>query len=128
MKLTEVMFEEVFPEYVHVYRDKISIPIIDTDEINKVGDKLRVSDGKAPLYNQYPHMEMDIDAWYEVRLILNSNTLEPIEIELWAENCSYEDAGIYNIPIDNKEDVMAAILMEMKRCDITFDELKECAE
>ena len=124
----KIMFEEVFPEYVHSYGNVISIPIIDTDDINLMIDEERVANGMCPFFNSINGKEIDIDGWYEVRLILDRASGEPQEIEAWtAENCGAdeEDNNVYHFPITNKKDVWNQLTEQLKLFDVLFDELKE---
>ena len=39
----KIYFEEVFPDFVYCYGNLISIPLIDTEEINRMADEARMS-------------------------------------------------------------------------------------
>ena len=120
----KIIFEEIFPQYVHAYGNVISIPIIDTDELNKLADDIRVKEGKTPFFNEYPGKCMDIDAWYEMRLILDRTEFTPVEIEFWAENNIDADETVYYIPIEDKESVMCDVINEISEFDMTLAELQ----
>lgn len=121
----KILFEEVFPHYVHVYGNVISIPIIDTDDINRQIDTIRIEKGKRPFFNG---ADMDENGWYEVRLIIDSTTYEPQEIEAWvAEDCGAEeeDNEVYHIELDDPADIKRQLDYQMKINDMTFNELKK---
>lgn len=120
----KILFEEIFPEYVHVSGNVVSIPIVDTDEINEIIDKERIKNGRQPLFNNFDGREIDPDGWYEVRLILNKKTCEPIEIEAWAENTEDEDDIVYHMEIEDKEAVRKDIESELKRYGVSYEDLK----
>lgn len=121
----KIYFEEVFPQYVHSYENVISIPIVDTSEINEMIDRERVKNGKCPFFTDVDGFDMDMDGWYEIRLILNRETCEPVELEAWTENGNDPDENVYHIEIDDKEEVMECLMAELKRNMMTIDELKE---
>lgn len=128
----KIMFEEVFPDYVHTYDDVISIPIIDTDEINFIIDKVRASIGKRPFYNEINGMEIDENGWYEARLILNKETGDPREIEAWvAEDCEAEDENendifFYHVQIEKDfEDIKKQVEQQLKQSEMTLADLRK---
>ena len=121
----KIYFEEVFPEYVHAHGNVISIPIIDTHELNLRMDKERVANGKRPLFNKLDNKEIDHNAWYEYRLILNRETLEPIEFEAWADYTGDEDETVYHLEIEDKASVLADVKWELNYFNYTEEELKK---
>ena len=121
----KIMLEEIFPEYVYVFGNVISIPIVDTYEINEIFDKERVKNGRQPLFNNFDGMEIDEDGWYEVRLILDRETGEPQEIEAWTSNCNDDDNTVYHLEIGDANNVLNDLKEELKKLDMTIEELKE---
>ena len=121
-----IYFEEVFPCCVHVYGDKISIPIVDTDELNGIIDEARANDGKRPFFDDINGMAMDENGWYEIRLIINYKTKRPLEIEAWvADDCDAEeeDGDRYYFEIDDPKAVMHDVDIKLKHFDMTLEEL-----
>lgn len=124
----KIRLEEVFPEYIHSYGNVISIPILDTDEINAMIDEERAADGKRPFFDDLHGLAADIDGWYEVRLILDRETCDPVEIEAWvAPDCGAEedDDDVYHFEIDDKESVKEQLIKQLKELEMTLEELKE---
>ena len=121
----KIEFEEMFPEYVYAYGNVISIPITDPPELNLQMDKERVANGKRPLFNKLDEKEIDNNAWYEYRLILDRKTLEPIEFEAWADYTGDEDETVYHLEIEDKEAVLADVKRELKIHGYTEEELKK---
>ena len=123
----KIILEEIFPQYVHSYANVISIPILDTDEINAMIDEERAANGMRPFFDNLNGLMADVDGWYEVRLILDRETGEPQEIEAWvAPDCGAEeeDDDIYHFEIEDKETVKADLLRQMKEFGVTIEELK----
>lgn len=120
----KIYFEEVFPDFVHGGKT-IVIPVEPTTELDAMVDAARAKDGKHPFFNEYPGVEMDMDGWYEYRLVLNGETFEPIDFKAWGENCSDEDAGIYHFDIVDKESVMADVIRELKEFGYTLEQLRD---
>ena len=124
----KVILEEVFPEYVHSYGNVISIPILDTYEINAMIDEVRAAEGKRPFFDDINGLAVDIDGWYEVRLILDRETFLPQEIEAWVApdgGAEEEDNDVYHFEVEDKEAVKEDLLLQMKDFDVTVNELKE---
>ena len=125
----KVILEEVFPEYVHSYGNVISIPILDTDEINAMIDEERAAGGKRPFFDNLNGLMADTDGWYEVRLILDRETFLPQEIEAWvAPDCGSEedDETIYHFEIPGDPEVIKNdLLLQMKEFDVTIEKLKD---
>ena len=123
----KIYFEEVFPDYVHSYGNVISIPIIDTKETNLMIDKERSSKGKIPFFNEDELGRIDMEAWYEIRLIVDRETLEPQEIEAWVAegSCEEKDGETCHFDLDDKEDIKRQLLEQLELFDMTADELKE---
>ena len=124
----KVILEEVFPEYVHSYGNVISIPILDTDEINAMIDEERAANGMRPFFDEINGLLPDVDGWYEVRLILDRKTFLPQEIEAWvAPDCGAEeeDDDVYHFEVEDKVAVKDDLLLQMKEFGITIGELRE---
>lgn len=124
----KVILEEVFPQYVHSYENVISIPILDTDEINAMIDEVRAAEGKRPFFDDLNGLAADVDGWYEVRLIIDRETFLPQEIEAWvAPDCGTEeeDDDVYHFEVEDKEAVKEDVMRQMMEFDVTVEELKE---
>lgn len=124
----KVILEEVFPEYVHSYGNVISIPILDTNEINAMIDEERAAEGKRPFFDEINGLLPDVDGWYEVRLILDRKTFLPQEIEAWVApdgGTEEEDNDVYHFEVKDKEAVKEDVLRQMMEFDVTIEELKE---
>lgn len=124
----KIILEEIFPQYVHSYANVISIPVLDTDEINAMIDEERAADGKRPFFDDLNGMTPDVDGWYEVRLILDRETFIPQEIEAWvAPDCGAEeeDDDVYHFEIEDKEAAKADLLRQMEEFGVTIEELRE---
>jgi len=123
----KAILEEIFPQYVHSYENVISIPILDTDEIDAMIDEERAANGMRPFFDNLNGLAADVDGWYEVRLIIDRETFLPQEIEAWvAPDCGAEeeDDDIYHFEIEDKEAVKADLLRQMKEFGVTIEELK----
>ena len=116
----KIIFEEIFPEAVYVYDKIIDIPILDTDELNIIIDKYRIEQGKRPFYTGN---NPDLDGWYNIRILINYETGDPIRLQVVTENDEDCDTTTYFFDIDNKEDVKEQIKRELKKYSITIDEL-----
>ena len=125
----KAILEEVFPEYVHSYGNAISIPILDTDEINAMIDEERAAEGKRPFFNEINGLLPDVDGWYEVRLILDRETFLPQEIEAWVApdgGSEEDDETVYHFEIPGDPEVIKqSLLSQMKDFGVTVNELKE---
>ena len=138
----KIVFEEIFPEFVHSYGNSISIPLVDTDELNGILDEMRVRDNKRPLFNnpsdffeddediEYDNEETaDVDGYYDFRLILDIETGKPVEIEGWLEYSNVQDDdAVYHIEIDDPVDVEMQIDILLKQNEITLDELRDIVD
>ena len=124
MTINNIYFEEIFPEYVHSYGNVICIPVIDTDEINFTLDEIRANKGKQPFYKRFNNKEIDPEAYYELRLILNKETFEPVEIEAWAEYYNEEDDEVYHLPIDNTKEILCQVINQISEFDMLLTDLR----
>ena len=124
MTINNIYFEEIFPEYVYSYGNVISIPVVDTDEINFTLDEIRANKGKQPFYKRFNNKEIDPEAYYELRLILNKETFEPVEIEAWAEYCNEEDDEVYHLPIDNTKEILCQVINQVSEFDMLLTDLR----
>ena len=100
MKIT---FEEVFPEDVYVYDKIIDIPILDTDEFNSMIDKYRIEQGKRPFYTGN---DPDLNGWYNIRILINYETCDPIKLQVVTENDEDCDTTTYFFDV---------LIVDMKR-------------
>ena len=123
----DIKFEEVFPEYVYSNNDKLYIPLEVTKEFELAFDKLRIGEGKRPLFTETPGLDMDYDGWYEVRLVIDNNTKLPIEAEAWVEGTE-PDNTTYHIKIEDKDNIMECVYSELDKRQMTLEEVINAAQ
>ena len=114
---------------------RVSFSLTDNEDLNKIADLLRVSKGYPPFFNVYEGKEIWDDGWYEFSLKVDPTNMEILDLIFEVVgNCHFSN----DVPDDGKEyslghvidrnDLMKQLLKELKKYDMTLEDVAKEAE